>query len=99
MTSNDSKVTIHMVASLDRFIARADGATDWLHTQDAHEDGAELTADDIAAFLKTIDCYVMGSRAYETASMRMWRCICWRRRRTRAGWWRCGTRSGSPEGA
>lgn len=64
---SDSTVTIHMVASLDGFIARADGTTDWLHTKDEHEGGAELTADDIAAFLKTIDCYVMGSRTYETA--------------------------------
>jgi dihydrofolate reductase len=67
MSDRRSTVTIHMVASLDGFIARGDGATDWLETGDVHEDGIALTGDDIAVFLKTIDCYVMGSRTYETA--------------------------------
>jgi len=33
---NDTKscVTIHMVASLDGFIAREDGSVDWLETAD-----------------------------------------------------------------
>ena len=30
----DSCVTIHMVASLDGFIARKDGTVDWLETSD-----------------------------------------------------------------
>jgi dihydrofolate reductase len=67
MTASDSTVTIHMVASLDGFIARRDGGTDWLETADSFAEGAELTGEEIAAFLKTIDCYVMGSRTYETA--------------------------------
>jgi dihydrofolate reductase len=62
-----SRVTIHMVASLDGFIARRDGRTDWLETADHFEGGETLTADAIEQFLKTIDCYVMGSRTYETA--------------------------------
>lgn len=62
-----SKVTIHMVASLDGFIARKDGRVDWLETPDTFEGGATLDAEYIQAFLKTIDCYVMGSRTYETA--------------------------------
>ncbi len=60
-------VTIHMVASLDGFIARRDGRTDWLETPDHFEGGAALTPESIAAFLDTIDCYVLGSRTYETA--------------------------------
>ena len=67
MTTNSSRVTIHMVASLDGFIARKDGSTGWLETGDRYEDGAELTGEDIAAFLKSVGCYVMGSHTYETA--------------------------------
>jgi len=62
-----ARVTIHMVASLDGFIARKDGAVDWLETTDRFEGGAVMTAESVQAFLKTIDCYVMGSRTYETA--------------------------------
>src|SRR5205809_7403195 len=62
-----SRVTIHMVASLDGFIARRDGTVDWLETADHFEGGETLTQEAIEAFLRTIDCYVMGSRTYETA--------------------------------
>lgn len=67
MESTTSRVTIHMVASLDGFIARRDGRVDWLETSDTFEGGETLTQEAIAEFLKTIDCYVMGSRTYETA--------------------------------
>lgn len=60
-------VTIHMVASLDGFIARKDGRVDWLETSDTFEGGETLTHETIAEFLRSIDCYVMGSRTYETA--------------------------------
>ena len=63
----DSRVTIHMAASLDGFIARKDGRVDWLETSDHFEGGETLSPEFIEAFLKTIDCYVMGSRTYETA--------------------------------
>jgi dihydrofolate reductase len=69
MTTNDteSRVTIHMVASLDGFIARKDGSVDWLETSDHFAQGETMTAAAIAAFLATVDCYVMGARTYETA--------------------------------
>jgi len=67
MALADSRVTIHMVASLDGFIARKDGSVDWLETSDEFAGGETLDAQSIAAFLETIDCYVMGSRTYETA--------------------------------
>lgn len=67
MTHTTSRVTIHMVASLDGFIARKDGSVDWLETADTFEGGETITPEFVAAFLKTIDCYVMGSRTYETA--------------------------------
>src|SRR5678810_1150616 len=67
MANTDSRVTIHMVASLDGFIARKDGTVDWLETSDEFEDGETMDPEFIDEFLKTIDCYVMGSRTYETA--------------------------------
>lgn len=43
MENTKSRVTIHMVASLDGFIARKDGSVDWLETSDTFEGGfAEL---------------------------------------------------------
>jgi dihydrofolate reductase len=56
-----------MASSLDGFIARKDGSVDWLETSDNFDDGETLTPEYIVEFLKTIDCYVMGSRTYETA--------------------------------
>ena len=56
-----------MAASLDGFIARKDGRVDWLETADEFAEGETLDPGFVAAFLKTIDCYVMGSRTYETA--------------------------------
>ena len=67
MTRSDSRVTIHMAASLDGFIARKDGRVDWMETSDEFNDGATMDPAFVDAFLKTIDCYVMGSRTYETA--------------------------------
>jgi dihydrofolate reductase len=56
-----------MAASLDGFVARRDGSVDWLETSDEFEGGETLEPAFVEAFLKTIDCYVMGSRTYETA--------------------------------
>ena len=56
-----------MAASLDGFIARKDGGVDWLETSDEFADGESLDPGFVETFLKTIDCYVMGSRTYETA--------------------------------
>jgi dihydrofolate reductase len=67
MTASKSRVTIHMVASLDGFIARKDGSVDWMETVDEYPPGETMDPAYIAEFLKTIDCYVMGSRTYETA--------------------------------
>jgi len=56
-----------MAASLDGFIARKDGRVDWLETSDTFVGGETMDPGFVEAFLKTIDCYVMGSRTYETA--------------------------------
>jgi dihydrofolate reductase len=63
----DSCVTIHMAASLDGFIARKDGSVDWLETSDEFVGGETMEPAVVEAFLESIDCYVMGSRTYETA--------------------------------
>jgi dihydrofolate reductase len=63
-----SMITLHMVSSLDGFIARPDNSVAWMHTpEDAYPEGKSVTHDEIVAFLRTIDCYVMGSRTYEHA--------------------------------
>jgi dihydrofolate reductase len=67
MAKTDSRVTIHMAASLDGFIARKDGGVDWMEVSDEFAGGENLDPEFVEAFLKTIDCYVMGSRTYETA--------------------------------
>ena len=67
LENRNSRVTIHMAASLDGFIARKDGSVDWLETSDEFVGGDTMDPGFVEAFLKTIDCYVMGSRTYETA--------------------------------
>lgn len=54
-----------MVSSLDGMIAKKDNSVSWFETTDDYEKG--VTAPDAEEFLKTIDCYVMGSRTYEHA--------------------------------
>ena len=67
MADATSRVTIHMAASLDGFVARKDGRVDWMETSDEFAGGETMDPGYVEAFLKTIDCYVMGSRTYETA--------------------------------
>jgi len=65
MTTDAFKVTIHMVSSLDGIIAKKDNSVSWFETSDYYEKG--ITEQNPEEFLKTIDCYVMGSRTYEHA--------------------------------
>ena len=67
MTTDAFKVTIHMVSSLDGYIAKKDNSVSWFETSDNYENGVSFSEQDQEAFLKTIDCYVMGSRTYEQA--------------------------------
>ena len=67
MPESESRITIHMAASLDGFIARRDGRVDWMETADEYADGESMDPAFVADFLAKIDCYVMGSRTYETA--------------------------------
>src|SRR5438309_11625318 len=73
MTGNggDAKggdITLHVVSSLDGFIAKKDNSVGWLEsTGSIYESGVAISEDEAAAFIETIDCYVMGSRTYEHA--------------------------------
>lgn len=66
-------VTLHMVSSLDGFIAKNDHSVSWLDTPGSvYEPGVSLSQEEVATFLKTIDCYVLGSRTYELAMELGW---------------------------
>jgi dihydrofolate reductase len=65
MTTGSFKVTIHMVSSLDGIIAKKDNSVSWFETSDTYDKG--VSGQNPEEFLKTIDCYIMGSRTYEHA--------------------------------
>jgi len=65
MTTDAFKITVHMVASLDGFVAKKDNSISWFETSDNYEKG--VVPENAEEFLKKIDCYVMGSRTYEHA--------------------------------
>lgn len=60
-----STVTLHVVTSIDGFIAKKDNSISWMDSPgDVYEKGV---VDDGAEVLQSIDCYVLGSRTYEHA--------------------------------
>jgi dihydrofolate reductase len=60
-----SMVTLHVVSSLDGFIAKKDNSVSWMDSSDVYEKGvSESNADDDVT---SIDCFVLGSRTYEHA--------------------------------
>ena len=65
MTTDTFKVTIHMVSSLDGIIAKKDNSVSWFESTDNYENG--VVEENAEEFMKTIDCFVMGSRTYEHA--------------------------------
>lgn len=54
-----------MVSSLDGLIAKKDNSISWFETSNIYDKGVDV--EDPEEFLKTIDCYVMGSKTYEHA--------------------------------
>ncbi len=65
-----SRVTLHVVSSLDGFIAKKDNTISWMDTPgDVYEKGV---TDDGAEAIQSIDCYVIGSRTYEHALQLGW---------------------------
>jgi dihydrofolate reductase len=62
-------ITLHVVASLDGFIAKKDNTISWMDSSDVYERGI---TDDGAEVIQSIDCYVLGSRTYEHALQLGW---------------------------
>ena len=63
-------VTLHVVSSLDGFIAKKDNSVSWMDSSDVYERGvSEDNADEVVTF---IDCFVLGSRTYEHALQLGW---------------------------
>ena len=60
-------ITLHMVSSLDGFIAKNDNSVSWLENTGVYEAGVSISEEEAATFVKAIDCYVLGSRTYEHA--------------------------------
>jgi len=61
-------ITLHMVSSLDGFIAKQDNSVSWLDSPGSvYEAGVSISEEEAATFVKAIDCYVLGSRTYEHA--------------------------------
>ena len=66
-------VTLHMISSLDGFIAKHDNTVAWMDTPGSvYEPGVSISEEEVATFLKSIDCYVLGSRTYEHALQLGW---------------------------
>jgi dihydrofolate reductase len=65
MKADMLNITIHMVSSLDGIIAKKDNSVSWFDTADHYEKG--IGGENAEEFMKTIDCFVMGSRTYEHA--------------------------------
>jgi len=66
--ANGRNVTLHVVSSLDGFIAKKDNNVSWMDSPGKiYERGVSISEEEIADFLKSVDCYVLGSRTYEHA--------------------------------
>lgn len=64
---------MHVVSSLDGFIAKNDNSVSWLDSPGSvYEAGVSISEEEIAAFIKAVDCYVLGSRTYEHALKLGW---------------------------
>lgn len=67
----EQMITLHMVASLDGFIARKDNSVSWLDIPaNAYERG--VPEESAAELVHSIDCYVLGSHTYEHALQLGW---------------------------
>jgi dihydrofolate reductase len=65
-----STVTLHVVSSLDGFIARNDNSVSWLETSQIYEPG--VSEESAQQIVRAIDCYVLGSHTYEHALQLGW---------------------------
>ncbi|WP_339143790.1 hypothetical protein [Croceitalea sp. MTPC5] len=54
MKTETPKITLHMVSSLDGFIAKKDGTVSWMKSMNNYENGVVLTNEYITEFLSSI---------------------------------------------
>lgn len=59
------QLIIHMVSSLDGYIAKKDNSVSWFETTDNYDAGEEMGHGE--DYFKNIDCFLMGSHTYEHA--------------------------------
>ena len=72
-TASGLRITMHVVASLDGFIASKDNTVTWLEAEGSlYEPGVSISAEEAETFVKSVDCYVLGSRTYEHALQLGW---------------------------
>ena len=71
LKTNRPIITLHVVSSLDGFIAKHNNSISWLDTSgEVYENGvSEGNAEEV---LNAIHCYVLGSRTYEHAIQIGW---------------------------
>ena len=67
MATDEFKITLHMVSSLDGYVAKKDNSVSWFETSDNYQNSVSMSEKDRENFLESIDCYVMGARTYEHA--------------------------------
>ena len=71
MSANRSTVTLHVVCSMDGFIARKDNSVSWLDSSgDIYESGVSDDRDE--EVVEAIDCFELGSRTFEHALQLGW---------------------------
>ncbi len=58
---------MHLVSSLDGFIAKKDNSVSWLENTGVYDAGVTISEEEATTFVKAIDCYVLGSHTYEHA--------------------------------
>ena len=72
-SAKQSAITLHMVSSLDGFIASKDNSVSWMDSSGGvYEKGVSISEEEAASFVKTIDCFLLGSRTYEHALQLGW---------------------------
>lgn len=67
-----ARITLHMVSSVDGYIETPDKDVSWMSSPDQFDKGIELTDEAVDDCLRSIDCYLMGSRTYLLALKLGW---------------------------
>ncbi len=68
----EKTITIHMVSSIDGFVANLEDTVDWMRSSFTYPQGKTLTDQDVTSYLNGIDCYIIGSNTYQLALKLGW---------------------------